>query len=437
MSMTDPVADFLTRDPQRDPGVARDGRDPGVASSSARWPASCASRATSTRCELEAPNADHPGEPHPHQAQVHRADRRSAISGLQRVSRPGQRNYVGHGEIPKVLGGMGTAIVSTSQRRDDRPRGPPRGRRRRGRRGGLVAHHVPNRHASPSPCPPASPSRSSPSSCASTARAASSPSASTRDIERRRRRTGRSLVTRPTDRGEHRALHGLTRSLVANMVEGVTDGFTKTLEIQGVGYRAVLKGRDLELALGYSHPVPIKAPDGIEFEVPQPTRIIVKGNSQAAGRRDRRQHPQAAAAGALQGQGHPLRGRVRRPEGRQARMSVITKPQRAAQAPPPRPREGRRHRRAPAHLGVPLQPRHLRPARRRRRRPHAGGRVSGPRPTCATSSRWSRPPRPASCSPSARRPPASSAPCSTAAATSTTDASRRSPRASAREDSTV
>ena len=87
------------------------------------------------------------------------------------------------------------------------------------------------------------------------------------------------LVTRPTDRSEHRALHGLTRSLVANMVEGVTTGFTKTLEIQGVGYRAHLKGRDLELALGYSHPVPIKAPEGIEFEVPQPTRVIVKGNS--------------------------------------------------------------------------------------------------------------------------------------------------------------
>jgi large subunit ribosomal protein L6 len=86
-------------------------------------------------------------------------------------------------------------------------------------------------------------------------------------------------VSRPTDRGEHRALHGLTRSLVANMVEGVTNGYVKTLEIQGVGYRAVLKGRDLELALGYSHPVPIKAPEGIEFEVPQPTRVIVKGIS--------------------------------------------------------------------------------------------------------------------------------------------------------------
>ena len=87
------------------------------------------------------------------------------------------------------------------------------------------------------------------------------------------------VVTRPTDRGPHRALHGLTRSLVANMVEGVTAGYTKTLEIQGVGYRAQLKGRDLELALGYSHPVSIKAPEGIEFEVPQPTRVIVKGIS--------------------------------------------------------------------------------------------------------------------------------------------------------------
>ncbi len=90
------------------------------------------------------------------------------------------------------------------------------------------------------------------------------------------------LVTRPTDRGEHRALHGLTRTLVANMVTGVTDGFEKRLEIQGVGYRAQLRGRDLELALGYSHPVQVKAPDGIEFEVPQPTRIVVRGTSKQA-----------------------------------------------------------------------------------------------------------------------------------------------------------
>ena len=88
---------------------------------------------------------------------------------------------------------------------------------------------------------------------------------------------GAIVVERPTDRGEHRALHGLTRSLIANMVEGVTEGFEKRLEIQGVGYRAALKGKKLELALGYSHPVAIDAPDGIEFEVPQPTEVIVKG----------------------------------------------------------------------------------------------------------------------------------------------------------------
>ncbi len=87
------------------------------------------------------------------------------------------------------------------------------------------------------------------------------------------------LVKRPTDRGEHRALHGLTRTLVANMIQGVTGGYEKRLEIQGVGYRATLKGKDLELAVGYSHPVPIPAPEGIQFEVPQPTRVVVKGIS--------------------------------------------------------------------------------------------------------------------------------------------------------------
>jgi len=84
-------------------------------------------------------------------------------------------------------------------------------------------------------------------------------------------------VARPTDRGEHRALHGLTRSLIANMVEGVTNGFEKQLEIQGVGYRAQLKGKSLEMALGYSHPVTVEPPEGIEFVVPQPTEIVVKG----------------------------------------------------------------------------------------------------------------------------------------------------------------
>src|SRR5919199_5238666 len=88
---------------------------------------------------------------------------------------------------------------------------------------------------------------------------------------------GELLVKRPTERGEDRALHGLTRTLVANMVEGVTKGFEKTLEIQGVGYRAALRGTDLELNVGFSHPVVMKPPMGITFEVPQPTQVIVKG----------------------------------------------------------------------------------------------------------------------------------------------------------------
>jgi len=90
---------------------------------------------------------------------------------------------------------------------------------------------------------------------------------------------GRVVVTRPTDRGDHRALHGLTRTLVANMVTGVTQGFEKRLEIQGVGYRAALRGRDLEMQLGFSHAVTVKAPDDIAFEVPQPTQIVVSGIS--------------------------------------------------------------------------------------------------------------------------------------------------------------
>jgi large subunit ribosomal protein L6 len=91
------------------------------------------------------------------------------------------------------------------------------------------------------------------------------------------REDSRLVVKRPTDRGEHKALHGLTRSLVFNMVHGVTEGFEKRLEIQGVGYRATLRGKTLELALGFSHPVRVEAPDEIEFEVPIPTQIVVRG----------------------------------------------------------------------------------------------------------------------------------------------------------------
>ena len=93
---------------------------------------------------------------------------------------------------------------------------------------------------------------------------------------------GQVVVSRPTDRGEHRALHGLTRSLIANMVEGVTEGFEKRLEIQGVGYRAQLQGNKLVMSLGYSHQVEVQAPEGIDFEVPQPTQVVVRGISKQA-----------------------------------------------------------------------------------------------------------------------------------------------------------
>jgi len=85
-------------------------------------------------------------------------------------------------------------------------------------------------------------------------------------------------VERPSDESRHRSLHGLTRSLIANMVEGVTKGYEKRLSIVGVGYRAAMKGKDLEILVGYSHPVKVAAPEGIEFETPTPTSIVVRGN---------------------------------------------------------------------------------------------------------------------------------------------------------------
>ena len=126
---------------------------------------------------------------------------------------------------------------------------------------------------------------------------------------------GEVVVTRPSDRGDHRALHGLTRSLIANMVEGVTNGFEKRLEIQGVGYRARLQGKSLELALGYSHPVPIQAPTGIEFEVPVPTRVIVKGN-------DKQQVGQVAAVIRKQRPPEPYKGKGIRYSGEYVRRKV-------------------------------------------------------------------------------------------------------------------
>ena len=126
---------------------------------------------------------------------------------------------------------------------------------------------------------------------------------------------GELVVTRPTDRGEDRALHGLTRSLVANMVEGVTKGFEKRLEIQGVGYRAALRGTALELNVGFSHSVVIQPRAGITFEVPVPTQIVVKGT-------DKQQVGQTAAEVRSVRPPEPYKGKGIRYEGEYVRRKV-------------------------------------------------------------------------------------------------------------------
>jgi large subunit ribosomal protein L6 len=126
---------------------------------------------------------------------------------------------------------------------------------------------------------------------------------------------GQIVVTRPTERGDDRALHGLTRSLVANMVEGVTKGFERRLEIQGVGYRAALRGTSLELSVGFSHPVVIEPRQGITFEVPTPTEIIVKGI-------DKQQVGQTAAEVRRVRPPEPYKGKGIRYEGEYVRRKV-------------------------------------------------------------------------------------------------------------------
>jgi large subunit ribosomal protein L6 len=128
-------------------------------------------------------------------------------------------------------------------------------------------------------------------------------------------RDGELVVSRPTERGEDRALHGLTRSLVANMVEGVTKGFEKRLEIQGVGYRAALRGAALELNVGFSHSVVIQPRAGITFEVPVPTQIVVKGV-------DKQQVGQTAAEVRSVRPPEPYKGKGIRYEGEYVRRKV-------------------------------------------------------------------------------------------------------------------
>ena len=245
---------------------------------------------------------------------------------------------------------------------------------------------------------------------------------------------GELLVTRPTERGEDRALHGLTRTLIANMVEGVTKGFEKHLEIQGVGYRAALRGTDLELNVGYSHSVVIKPRPGITFEVPAPTQVIVKGTDKQAGRPDGRRGAPGAPAGALQGQGNPLSG-TSTSAGRSGRGHEHADTRQARE---------RRHRRIRGKVaGTAERPRlavfrsnkgifaQLIDDESGRRSPARAGSASRSRSRATGSS---RPARWARRSPTPPRRPGSRPSCSIAAATCTTDASRRSPRARVRED---
>jgi large subunit ribosomal protein L6 len=126
---------------------------------------------------------------------------------------------------------------------------------------------------------------------------------------------GSLLVTRPDDERESRSLHGLTRSLVANMVIGVTEGYAKAMEIRGVGYRVTARGSDLEFALGYSHPVPVAAPDGITFEVQSPTKFVVRGI-------DKQQVGEVAANIRKLRKPDPYKGKGVRYEGEQIKLKV-------------------------------------------------------------------------------------------------------------------
>ena len=126
---------------------------------------------------------------------------------------------------------------------------------------------------------------------------------------------GAVIVTRPDDSRTSRSLHGLTRTLVSNMVTGVSEGYSKNLEIVGVGYRAALKGRDLELQLGFSHPVLVTADPGITFEVPQPTRITVSGT-------DKQQVGQVAADIRKWRKPEPYKGKGIRYEGEYVRRKL-------------------------------------------------------------------------------------------------------------------
>ena len=188
------------------------------------------------------------------------------------------------------------------------------------------------------------------------------------------------LVRASTNHGGIRALPSPHHSLIANMVEGVTNGFEKRLEIQGVGYRASLQGRKLVLALGYSHPVELEAPDGIDFEVPLPTRVVVRGIcSRIMG--------EVAANIRKQRPPEPYKGKGIRYEGKYVARKVGASAHEPSDRPveaapsPSRARQGARHRRASAAVRIPLESRHPGAGDQADGRPRAWPPCTGPRTT--------------------------------------------------------
>ena len=256
---------------------------------------------------------------------------------------------------------------------------------------------------------------------------------------------GAITVTRPNDERDIRARHGLSRSLVANMVMGVTDGYSKTMEIVGVGYR-VGQGQGPGVRARLQPPGTGRPAGRDHLRGRDPDQVRGLGHRQAAGGRDRRQHPQAPQARPVQGQGREVPGRESSAARSERLVSSHAGTRTTAHMPhpgrtAPRISSPRRHLRVRKRSPVarhgrgwssPARPRTLRPAHRRHRREHAGLRIDAGGSAARTATRRPRPSRSARCSPSGRCRPGSARRCSTAAATPTTAGSRRWPTAPAK-----
>ncbi len=254
---------------------------------------------------------------------------------------------------------------------------------------------------------------------------------------------GTIAVSRPDDERVSRSLHGLTRTLINNMVVGVTDGYEKKLEIVGTGYRVVARGSDLEFALGFSHPIVVEPAGGHLVRGRVAHAVQRAGHRQAAGRRGRREHPQAAQARPVQGQGRPVRRRAGPPQGRKG-WEVSHGSHGQARQGQRRRDAGRRHLRVRKKVsGTPSRPRLV--VSRSARHVYVqvvddiAGRTLASASTMEADLRavggdkTAKAKRSASWSPSGPRPPASRPWCSTGVATATTAGSPRSPTAPARE----